>query len=366
MNKLIKLFLAANLFFAPSFIFAGSSELLKDFETQLNATKKPVKNKQSCQKLIEAVKNNDLQTVKNLVYAGADINCTDRAGHSPMFYVFEYRKQDNRQMASFLLEGAPSLNSEDGKISKADLSLKSNYSPNAGCYMLALMESGGLDLFKKLLDAGLSPNLTCGKEKMPLLSLAVYKNPTPSDTMNYHKEAVKILLDKNASLLFEDAYGNIPLHYAVYRNASSARIEGTSLQALLSKPFVEAKQIFAQNNDGFTPLMLSVTSNRFDTDYNVLKYLIGFINPCSGSDCKIDVQKTKNDGATLYMLAAKKGVYPFCIVQTALNPGANVLDKRGKRAIDYIDRRYYPNINELDCLRLFGNQKLISEERKAL
>lgn len=368
MNKFIKLFLAAALFSIPVFLSAQTNDLFNSYEAKLN--KKQNKNLGLlCKNLIKAVKNNDLQAVKKFVYAGADINCVDSSGHSPIFYVFEGNKQDNTEIASFLLDGTPVFNSKEGKIQKADLSLKSSYSPNAGCYMVTLMMNDRLDLFEDFLSAGLSPDVRCGKNNAPLLSHSILAYEQGSAAKERYEESFKILMEKGANLFIEDAYGNIPLHYAVIKALSMPDFEmlkeGSFLQMLLSKPFQDA-QIHMQNAEGFTPLMFSISRNRGDYDFNVLKYLAGYLSPCSGEKCKIDVLKTEKEGQTVYMLAAKSGVYPFCIVQTYLRPGANVLDNNGKRAVDYIDRIRYPNINEIDCLKLFGDRILSSGRGQAL
>ncbi len=350
---LMKLFLSVCILVSPVFLFAGSGEFAGNYNIKIKKSDKKDNSKKYGEALIKAVKNNDFETVKKLVYSGANINYSDGKGHCAMHYALN-NGLSSEKIISFLLSGAPDLNSDKGELRKADLRLRCHFSDNAGCYMAELMVKNKMDLFKKMLDAGISPDATCYKEKVPLLTLAITSS-TEKVAGSYNKKAVEYLLDKSADITKKDSKGNTPVHYAVMKDVSNLAaldIENTAIYKLAKKfGNYKTNAVLIPNNEGFTPLMLSVDRNRGDVSYKMLRFLSGFVQPCglNEENCVLDVQET-NDGRNLLMLSSVRGdIDAYCFVRTRLNSHKIPQNNNRKNNSAYANIKRYEQNNRIDC-----------------
>lgn len=351
---LVKLFLSVCLLFSPVFLFADLAEFAEKYNVKIKKSEKRDNSKKYGEALIKAVKNNDFEAVKKLVYSGADINYADSKKHCAMHYALN-RGAASEQIVSFLLSGAPNLNFDEEKFQKADLKLPCNFSDNAGCFMSELITKNKMGLFKKMLDAGMSPDATCYKEQVPLLTLAI--TSVPEDTaLSYNKEAVEYLLDKNASIAKKDLKGNTPVHYAVLRNVSyfnSLNIHDTSIFALAKRfrGYVD-NVVLIPNNNGYTPLMLSIVENKGDDSYKLLRFLSGFVSPCNINEenCPIDVQET-NDGQNLLSLASglSAPMVPYCFLRMRLNANKYPNNNNKANKLAYANIKRYGSGGRMNC-----------------
>lgn len=364
-----------------SLSFQENAEALKEELSKTEKKGKSDRSKVLGERLIRAVKENDEEGVYAAVWAGADINYVDKKGRSAISYAFDILDQDNTKIVKFLLDGSVLLKKPAGirsesiekiplgegktmSVQRANLKLPSNDSSNIGCYMWQLVLNNRLDLFKKLLDRGVSPDSRCYKERYPLLSLAIFTNPKPNETVfAWYEEAAKILIEKKADLFAKDELGNIPMHYAVFRYApelySWNMMPSTPFSLLLKDSFNQDKQLLETNKDGVTPLMASIRGNT-DPNYRLLKYFLEMIPPCSKEkgECLIDKQKTKKEGYTVYMIAARRGLEPFCLIRVKLKPSEDVVSKKGLKAYDYLGIGYRSYVNSGRCEKMLGVEEI--------
>ena len=347
---------------------------VKNNQAQKTKKKKKATPAQLNKRLVAAVQKNDAKTVFSLLNSGADMNYVDSSGRSALSYVFDNLQQDNTAvmeafLGSYVVFDEDYINpktmhlvslSNGAKMYTQYANLKNSFhnSPNTGCYMANLVKQRKIDLFRKLLERGVDPNSTCYKERMPILSLLAMQVLSAQEGPIY-QEAAQLLLKAGASLLATDELGNLPMHYAIAYfapNSAGWNIEEISIIPILLKDsFNQDKQLLTQNKDGVTPLMLSIIRSQ-DDQYKLLQYLTKYISPCPGSpqrassSCTIDMQRTRNGGQTLYMIAAIHGPQPYCIVQKRLNPGELIQDYSGRTASSFLGVRY----KELKCGKDFG------------
>jgi ankyrin repeat protein len=139
------------------------------------------------EQLFNAVENDDVGEVKQLLAAGANPNIADQYGRTPLYYA---AVSGNKEIVKILLDyhADPNRADNDGRTPLHD----------------AAGRSGNKEIVQILLDYGADPNSADKYGTTPLLLAAEYG----------HKEIVQILLDYGADPNRADKCGVTPLHTA--------------------------------------------------------------------------------------------------------------------------------------------------------
>ncbi|MGL9761743.1 MAG: ankyrin repeat domain-containing protein [Wolbachia sp.] len=207
------------------------------------------------EKLLSAVKNDDLNEVEDLVGQGASLKAKDSNNSTLLHYA---SCNINLKVVEYLIEKGADLKAKDSN-GKTPLDLATGKNCTNTIESLKQAQS---DLDKKLLTAVQDDDLnkvkglvsrgagldTKGSNDWTLLHFAAF-----SDKF----DIVKFLFDKNANIKAKDVYGNTPLHVAAQYDSKLEIVE-----FLLDK---NASSINDVNNNGSTPLHIAIQGNKPST-----------------------------------------------------------------------------------------------------
>ncbi|MDH5428727.1 MAG: ankyrin repeat domain-containing protein [Nitrospirota bacterium] len=176
------------------------------------------------QRLIEAVAQNDLATVRGLVKAGTNINAQDARGRTALLTAVEGHHLES---AKVLLEAGADVNLLDDKLdsplllagaegtveimklilqAKPDFTL---YNRFGGTSLVPAAERGHVDMVKLLVTTKVDIDHVNHLGWTALLEAIVLSNGGP-----HHQEIVKVLVDAGADVNIADKNGVTPLQHA--------------------------------------------------------------------------------------------------------------------------------------------------------
>lgn len=252
-------------------------------------------------KLIEAVFNGDLDTLKNALAGGAEVNAISEEGYGLLHYAVE---SETPLMIRFLIENKADVNitSSEGGYTPLHLVSRKNFdmaknrleiaviliaagadinrSDESGATPLHMAVTGGLEeLSRLLIEYGADVNKKTGYHKLTALHQAASGG---------HLKTVKLLIEKKADVNSRSAAGWTPLHAA--KNTETAQIlldNGANINAMSEK--------------GLTPLSEAVSKG----DTELVRFLIE-----KGADFNI---KYTNTSRTLLHYAASSSTAAFLV-----------------------------------------------------
>lgn len=243
--------------------------------------------------LMRAVKADDEDSVRTLLYSHVDANERNYAGVTPLSVAAE---KGNLTIVKLLVD-----------VGGADVNLPSSFGVTP---LIAASAAGHTDVVKFLINNGANSTVTDSMGKDPLAYAALAENP----------EMVDILSKKNQTgINLSDGAGMTPLLHAAQKGYTEQakvllkngadpnyRIPSTGLSPLaaaVAEGHDDIVQILLQkykadpnipDAQGRTPLMYAVEHDRDEAVRLLLKY-------------KADVNATDNNGMTPLMYAAAKG-----------------------------------------------------------
>lgn len=137
----------------------------------------------------QAVQNNNLDTVRRMIAAGADVNLPDVNGCIPLVCAI-VSLRDSEEMVSYLIRQGADVN-----WNKTDI-----YTP-----LGAAVSECADNYVKMLLEAGANPNLHVDTDDIPLIEAIG----------NHSKNIVRLLLEAGANPHVRDISGKTAMDYAV-------------------------------------------------------------------------------------------------------------------------------------------------------
>ena len=150
-------------------------------------------------KLLDAVKENELDQVEELLERGADPNADDQDSGQKLIHLASARANGIEVLDALVTKGANVNATNKGKLTPLGVSITQTR----------------LEHVEYLLDKGVDVNAIAGNNEMKPLHLAV-KESTLS--------MCKLLLEKGASSnLPDDKVGNTPLHYVAKCNVNKTQ-----------------------------------------------------------------------------------------------------------------------------------------------
>jgi uncharacterized protein len=138
--------------------------------------------------LVDAVKHNDIELVKELITKGADVNQKDSSGNSLLIIS---SAKDNAEIVQLLLSSGAALSAVDANMKATAL--------HAAAYL------GHPEVMKLLVERGIDLNIQGPYNGYTALHDAVLQNNT---------EGVKILVESGANVNLKGHDGNTPLMLA--------------------------------------------------------------------------------------------------------------------------------------------------------
>ncbi len=175
-------------------------------------------------RLIEAVAQNDLTTVRELVKAGTNINAQDARGRTPLLAAVEGHYLESAKM---LLDAGADVNLQDDKmdsplllagaegtvdIMKLILQAKPNfslYNRFGGTSLVPAAERGHVEMVKLLVNTEVDIDDVNHLGWTALLEAIVLSDGGPR-----HQEIVQVLVDAGADVHITDKEGVTPLQHA--------------------------------------------------------------------------------------------------------------------------------------------------------
>jgi ankyrin repeat protein len=176
----------------------------------LNSQSKTVIEKEIDKKLLEAVQDNEIEKVKDLIDRGANVNAKTEFGETPLHLA------QSKEMAEFLI------------LKGADLHAKDND------FGMTPLFNAPKEIFELLISKGADVNVRSKKGLTPL-AWSAYGDDV---------DRIKLLISKGADVNSVDEYLKTPLHIAANWN----KIEIAKL--LISK----GAKVNARDRSGWTPL----------------------------------------------------------------------------------------------------------------
>ncbi len=176
------------------------------------------------QRLIEAVAQNDLGTVREMVKAGTNINAQDTRGRTALLAAVEGHHLES---AKVLLEAGAEVNIQDDKMdsplllagaegtvdimklilqAKPDFTLHNRF---GGTSLVPAAERGHVEMVKLLVNTEIDIDDVNHLGWTALLEAIVLSNGGPS-----HQQIVQILVDAGANVNIADKEGVTPLQHA--------------------------------------------------------------------------------------------------------------------------------------------------------
>ena len=230
-------------------------------------------------RLIEAVKQEDVEAVRALLKQGANVNATERDGSSALHWAAQ---RNNLRLVNLLLDAGANSNAAS----------RYHVSP---LYLAALNGSAGI--IERLLDAGVDPNSTAHEGQTALMTAA----------LTGKAEAVRLLVTRGARVDDREPYrGQTALMWAAS--------EGNAVAAEL---LIEAgADIRATSSGGFTPLLFAVRNAHIDTTKTLLKH-------------GANVNDAAPDGTTALGMATVNAYFELAAALLDQGADPNLPDPRG-------------------------------------
>ena len=230
-------------------------------------------------RLIQAVKQEDVEAVRALLKQRASVNATERDGFSALHWAAQ---RNNLQLVNLLLDAG------------ADARATSRYHVSP-LYLAAL--NGSAAIAGRLLDAGADPNGTAHEGQTMLMTAALTGRP----------DAVRLLLTRGARVDEREPYrGQTALMWASSEgNAAAAEI------------LVEAgADVRAKSTGGFTPFLFAVRNAHIETARTLLAH-------------GANVNDVAPDGTTALGMATVNAYFELAAALLDAGADPNMPDPRG-------------------------------------
>ncbi|MDD5773688.1 MAG: ankyrin repeat domain-containing protein [bacterium] len=233
--------------------------------------------------LISAAEKGDINTVKQLLDQGADINVKDRNGITALITAVW---NSYTEIVKLLLEKG------------ADVNAKDDYGRTV---LMKAVEDGNIEIIKLLMDKGADINKKDIDGNTALILAGSFNR----------LEAVTLLLEKNADINIKNDEG-----FTAFTWAS----EGGYIE-IVKELLEKGADVNAKTKDGFTPLMFAARESHIE----VLKLLL---------DKKADVNvQAKKTGFTALMLAEENGFNEGVKLLLEKSANVNARDNAGVTAL---------------------------------
>lgn len=230
-------------------------------------------------RLIQAVKQEDVEAVRALLKQRANVHAAENDGFTALHWAAQ---RDNRQLVNLLLDAG------------ADPRADSRYRVTP-LYLAAL--NGSASVIARLLDSGVDPNSTAHEGQTTLMTAALAGKA----------DAVRLLVTRGARVDEREPYrGQTALMWAASEgNAAAAEI------------LIEAgADIHAKSTAGFTPLLFAVRNAHIET----AKTLLGH---------GANVNDAASDGTTALGMAAVNAYFELAAALLDAGADPNLPDPRG-------------------------------------
>jgi len=229
--------------------------------------------------LIEAVKKQDLQSVRALLKQNVSINAAEADGFTALHWAAQ---QNDLQLVELLL----------GAGANARQSTRYSITP---LYLAAV--NGNAAIMERLLKAGADPNATAQEGQTMLMTAALSGKP----------DAVRLLLTRGVNVDAKEPYkGQTALMWAAAEGNTAA-----------VDVLVEAGADFKlKSTGGFTPLLFAVRNAHIDTAVTLLKH-------------GANVNDAAPDGSSALSIAAVNAFFELASVLIDHGANPNLPDPRG-------------------------------------
>ncbi len=184
--------------------------------------------------LFNAIRNNDLPNIQNLLANGANVNAQDNYGYTPLLFATFHNRLE---IIILLLENGADANIPDN----------SGNTP-----LLRATWRNNLEAIKILLAKGADPNIHNNHKNTPLIIAA----------SNNHSDVMKLLINNGANINAQDIDGETPLIEAALGNNLEA------MTILITK----GADVNMPDYNGDTPLLKAVLGNKLDAMTMLIKY----------------------------------------------------------------------------------------------
>ncbi|WP_372369366.1 ankyrin repeat domain-containing protein [Candidatus Uabimicrobium sp. HlEnr_7] len=291
--------------------------------------------------LFSAISWNKAEKVKELLAAGADVNQKNGYGQSPLMAAAEKK---NIEIVKILLDAKADVNFEGG----------SKYMP--GTPLMSAAKGGNTEIIKLLLDAKADPNIVINDEFALEFALKDY------DKKGF--EPAKMLLAAGANVNTQGTQGKTVLHSAFFNN------ENEVIAFILEyKPDFSVKDKYGttilgeaikSNNLDIIPTLVKMGANIDEKDKNGNTYLIATANyPSQDKDIKkistlleagadVNVQNSKGDTVLMQAVGAMyfQKDNALKIIDMLLNEkcDVNIKNKKGETALSQAFSKKYVDI----------------------
>ena len=278
----------------------------------------------SSEELVEAAEQGNLQKVRSLIHAGADLNAPDpKEGLTPLIAAVQYghtaivealikagadlNRKDELNQSTPLMWAVRKSESEEGKVtapiekkydiaklliqSGADIHLKNRWGSTA---LQWAADSGNLLMVQALIERGADVNAGDDDGLTPLMVAANYEGET-------YLKMVQTMIKAGAKVNAQDVFGLTALMKAAMNHFKTGTV-----RFLVSS----GAEIDSKTKEGYTALMLACKTARTE----IIKFLI---------DAGADLQARTNNGDSV-MTVAKHAGYKDVIA---------ILKKAGAREI---------------------------------
>jgi ankyrin repeat protein len=229
--------------------------------------------------LIDAVKQQDLQTVRSLLKQKVSINATEADGSTALHWAAQ---RNDLQLVELLL----------GAGANASASTRYNITP---LYLAAV--NGNAAVMERLLEAGADPNATAHEGQTMLMTAA----------LSGQAEAVRLLLTRGVSVDTKEPYrGQTALMWA------AAEGNTATVDVLLEA----GADLTLKSNGGFTPLLFAVRNAHIGTAVTLVK---------RGAN----VNDVAPDGSSALSIATVNAFFELASVLLDHGANPNLPDPRG-------------------------------------
>lgn len=190
-------------------------------------------------KLLEAIKNKDLNKCIEALKEGADVNTrlhyySYGTPLNPLMYANERNSQEDINIYKLLLEYGADITARD-------------YYGNTALHTAAYC--GNIDLCKLLIEKGININIESAYKQTPLFHAIRYVMDTTDEVL----ELIQYMIDSGADVNFQSECGSTPLHFAVYRH-----------NAKVCKLLIDnGAYVSIKNDEGHTPKEYADNANYY-------------------------------------------------------------------------------------------------------